>query len=524
MKKYIPRFLGLAVCLLLLLCLIPNPASAAEKERLGTPANLTWNKYTDNHTELKQRYGSVAWKAAEPFSPAEPVTFEIKVYKDGKLWDTLRNGFNPDYLSGYLSVDLYVNKNFETGTYSFTVQAIDDTGTYASSKVAKSGTWEYKKPSKELECPYNLRWDENDTINGFPKAKWNSDYSHDNYEVIMYYGIEEAGERWQFHRQTNITTTQNTPPQFILDDGLYGPGYYFFKVRAISNDITKVCNSHWEIYEPYHWRMEAPKLKISNVASSGQPKITWDKVEHAKEYMVQRAVSQNGILWYYNQGSTTATSFTDTNASAGRVYYYRVIPVTETGYSEAWSSPVHLRCDLPRPEVEANTTASSGDPYVSWKRITGARKYLVYRRSADESSYTRVASTTSTHYTDQDAELGTKYYYKVKAVHTNTVANSASSTAVSATATLARPTVKIKLKNGNPRLTWEKDPDAVKYYVYRSTSKTTGYVHVKTTKTASSFTDTNVKAGRTYYYRVKAIHGKSAANSPYSATDYIKVK
>lgn len=530
MKKYTLRLLTLAILMVLTLCLLPNSASAAEKEQLGTPTDLTWNLYADLNKrpiETEQYYGCVAWKPTAPISPDEPIQFEIKVYKDNELWQTILQGFGPQVVAEdqFLSCDVYAFKDFESGTYYFTVQAIDNSGTYASSKVAKSGTWEYTKPKKTLEAPYNLRWDESDTIDGWPKAKWNGASGQETtYEVIMYYGTEEAGERQWFHHQWKITGNWNAPPQFAIDDGLFGPGYYFFKVRAVSNDITKVWHSPWEIYEPYHWTMDTPKVTISNVASSGKLKLTWDKVEHAKKYVIQRAVSQNGILWYYDQGSTTSTSFTDTTASAGRVYYYKVIAVTDTGYETYPSKPVYRRCDLARPKVTAKNVASSGKTNLSWEKISGAEKYLVYRRSTEESSYTRIASTTSVSYTDKTAEAGTKYYYRVMAVHSNTAANSAKSETVSATCDLARPVVNIKLSSGDPRLTWEKIPGAEKYYVYRATSKGGKYEHVKTTKTASSFTDTTAKSGKTYYYKVKAIHTNTAANSAYSAIDSITAK
>ena len=44
------------------------------------------------------------------------------------------------------------------------------------------------------------------------------------------------------------------------------------------------------------------------------------------------------------------------------------------------------------------------------------------------------------------------------------------------------------------------------------------------TTTNTSVTNTSAEAGKTYYYKVKAIHSKSAANSAYSSVDSIKVK
>ena len=82
----------------------------------------------------------------------------------------------------------------------------------------------------------------------------------------------------------------------------------------------------------------------------------------------------------------------------------------------------------------------------------------------------------------------------------------------------------IKLKNGDPRLTWEKVDGAAKYYIYRATSKDGKYTKIKTTVSATSFTDTTAKAGVKYYYKVKAIHSNTDANSAYSSIKYITAK
>ena len=83
--------------------------------------------------------------------------------------------------------------------------------------------------------------------------------------------------------------------------------------------------------------------------------------------------------------------------------------------------------------------------------------------------------------------------------------------------------VTIKLKSGDPRLTWEAVDGAVEYQIYRATSKSGDYKLIKTT-TSTSFTNTSAKAGKTYYYKVKAIHSNASSNSAYSSVVSIKAK
>lgn len=75
---------------------------------------------------------------------------------------------------------------------------------------------------------------------------------------------------------------------------------------------------------------------------------------------------------------------------------------------------------------------------------------------------------------------------------------------------------------------WKKVSGASGYYVYRSTSKKSGFKKVRTLKKASalSWKDKKLKSGRKYYYKVaayKKIEGITVV-SPYSAVKSVKVK
>lgn len=120
-------------------------------------------------------------------------------------------------------------------------------------------------------------------------------------------------------------------------------------------------------------------------------------------------------------------------------------------------------------------------------------------------------------------KAGTTYYYRVRAVAEKSAANSAYSSSKYRMCDLPRPDVSIALKSGKPRLTWDAIDGAISYKIYRSTSKNGTYSLIKTT-TSTSYTNTGAKSGTTYYYKVIAVHSKSAANSAYSLLDSVKSK
>ena len=90
-------------------------------------------------------------------------------------------------------------------------------------------------------------------------------------------------------------------------------------------------------------------------------------------------------------------------------------------------------CSAKRTEAIAATGHSyaNGKPQLSWKAVTGADKYYVYR-STDGKNFSYWDSTTKTSYVNSGAKKNTNYYYKVKAVcASNSYANSAQSSIVS---------------------------------------------------------------------------------------------
>ena len=264
-----------------------------------------------------------------------------------------------------------------------------------------------------------------------------------------------------------------------------------------------------------------PELTVSNIASSGKIKLTWNKVYGAAKYEVWRATSKNGK--YTKLTTTTKTSITNTKTEAGKTYYYKVRAVAEDVQGE-FSQIVGRTCDCARPVVKATNIASTGKIKISWNKVDGAVKYEVYRAASKNGKYTRLTTTTKNSITNTKTQAGVTYYYKVKAIAEKSAANSSASAAVGRTCDLARPTVTVKLgSKGKPVVSWNAVSGAVKYEVWRSTSENGEYTRITTT-TKTSITNTKAEAGVTYYYKVRAIASTSAANSAFSAIVHIKAK
>jgi len=161
--------------------------------------------------------------------------------------------------------------------------------------------------------------------------------------------------------------------------------------------------------------------------------------------------------------------------------------------------------------VKDSTSAAEGQE--------GAVKYELYC-STDNETWTKLTTTTGTTINHNSGVAGTRYYYKVKAIASNSAANSAYSAVKNGYCDLARPTLAVTLNSKDkPYLSWTKIAGAVKYEVYRSTDNKT-WTKLSTT-TGTSLTNTSAVSGTTYYYKVRAIASNSAANSAYSTVKSI---
>ncbi|MDR2793379.1 MAG: fibronectin type III domain-containing protein [Treponema sp.] len=170
------------------------------------------------------------------------------------------------------------------------------------------------------------------------------------------------------------------------------------------------------------------------------------------------------------------------------------------------------------------TAVSSRSVTLSWSAVPGATKYFIYRSTSGSSVYyPQVGSSTSTPYTDAGLSADTTYYYKVSA--SNSGGEGYRSNYISAkTSVLAVPTVPADVtaaaaSSSSVTVRWSAVSGADGYYIYRSTSSSGTYSQVGS-PTSTSYTDVELPANATYYYKVSAFNGDGtgAQSSPVSAT------
>lgn len=202
-----------------------------------------------------------------------------------------------------------------------------------------------------------------------------------------------------------------------------GDVYYYYVVAVSENGLESVAsNTVKRVCD-----LPCPVVSVTNVAETGKVRLTWEPVEGAVEYRIYRSTSKNsGFKKVY---TATGTTYTHTSGEPGVRYYYKVVAVHEnSSANSAYSATISRICDCAKPVINAFTN-EKGKIRVEWEPVEGAVSYKVYRCDTPNGTYKQVYTTSGTGYTNSGAQVGSIYYYKVKAVPSNTMGTSVFSTA-----------------------------------------------------------------------------------------------
>lgn len=168
---------------------------------------------------------------------------------------------------------------------------------------------------------------------------------------------------------------------------------------------------------------------------------------------------------------------------------------------------------------------------ISWSAAEHADGYNVYRAASAKGNYKlmkTIGSGTTLSYTDGNLITGKTYYYKIRPFQMidGTRKYGTYSSYKSGKPVPAVPSLTVKAGNQQVALKWKKVAGASGYQVYRANSKSGKYTLAATIKKGSSvsYTNKNLKAEKTYYYKVRAyrtVNNKKVYGS-YSAVKVAK--
>ena len=145
---------------------------------------------------------------------------------------------------------------------------------------------------------------------------------------------------------------------------------------------------------------------------------------------------------------------------------------------------------------------------INWISVAGAQKYLVYRKTAT-TSWTRLGEPTSNYFVDTKSQSGTTYTYTVKAVSKDGLQSTYDQSGLSICYLATPKQLAAKASGDGIIFSWEAIPGAKAYNVYRKTSSSQNWQYWCRTTTNSYLDYTQMTAGTTYYYTVRAYDGGS---------------
>jgi fibronectin type 3 domain-containing protein len=242
--------------------------------------------------------------------------------------------------------------------------------------------------------------------------------------------------------------------------------------------------------------------------------VSWDaSTTQGSSYRLYRSADGEG-LGEIVVNDSFEIAYTDENVAYNQFYYYYVRALNGADESEL-AGPAQAKPVLPVPtNVSALDTQLGRQIKVNWSRpsLEIILTYNVYRSTQNNSSGERIANNVAgTEFLDTNVEDKVFYYYSVKSVSEDGAMSDSSNfvSAVSHDTVGSGPPTNLWIEDlggGKIKVIWAAPAgDSIDHFlVYKNTSSI-GLGTQITSTVEGYYTDGNVVAGSTYYYRVKAV-------------------
>jgi fibronectin type 3 domain-containing protein len=321
------------------------------------------------------------------------------------------------------------------------------------------------------------------------------------------------------------------------------------KVVLVYSDYSAATGAEVElvIFDPVSTTASAPV--VINDVSTGQqffPAVSVDGggTIHASWFDTRNSGGSTALYDVYATHSADGVTFapnarvTPKQADAGSASFIgdyagiasangKAFPVWNDGGFNGGSLKTAVLSSTPPPPPPAaptGLTAKGGNASVSlvWSGSAGASSYDVKRGTTSGGPYATIApGVAATSFVDGGVVNGTTYFYVVTAL--NAGGESPSSNEASATPQGPPPAptgLTAKAGNGSVSLAWTASSGAASYDVKRGTTSGGPYDTIATGVADTTYPDTTVTNGTTYFYVVTAVNalGESASSNQASAT------
>lgn len=265
-----------------------------------------------------------------------------------------------------------------------------------------------------------------------------------------------------------------------------------------------------------------PVITSAKSTANTAIKVSWGSMENVSSYIIMRSTKKESGYKQIATVDGTVTSYTDKTVKARTDYYYKIAAVV--GNKQSAYSAAKRGKTVVNPSIKFVKSVGATQLKLTWNKKAGSNGYYIYRSTSAKKGFKKIATIEDGNtltYTDSGVTKGVVYYYKIKT--RNKIEGSVGYSTASAAAygkTVGNTKI-LSLTIPNTKsmeLSWKKVKDANGYFLYRSESPNSGFKRIATigSNSQTTYRDTSVKAGVTYYYKVRArnkVNGKTGYSS-----------
>ena len=302
-------------------------------------------------------------------------------YKSGSKWTKITDVAATSYtIKGFRNQD----------RYCYTLRALNAYGTYVSAynKAGYSVSYSSVPVLANVTNEYTGQ-----------RISWNAVAGAPIYRVYV-----KSGSDW--------TTIGNTTETSYLYTQVRPGASYTYTVRVMSSDGKTRLSGYNKVGLTAKY-VAAPEITGFSAANGGIM-VKWNTVSGAEKY---RLFYKTGSGWTL-VGDTDSVQLTHIGLSDQTDYTYTVRALNAKGaYISAYNSAGKTYRYIKPPVFTVIKKLSSG-MFLSWRSVSGAAGYRVYRKDFG-GSWIKIALTDDTAYIDESAPANIPYAYTLKCVDEN---------------------------------------------------------------------------------------------------------
>ena len=229
-------------------------------------------------------------------------------------------------------------------------------------------------------------------------------------------------------------------------------------------------------------------------------KITFDPQFNVKEFDNDTVYFLLSPGFEYENDNIVFGNYSNWKYEIDGVRYFDVYSLQLNDGAPPLSAPKGLSVD------EKSSTSIS----LSWDSVSGATSYKIYRSISSSGTYSLADTSVNSYFTDDGLFPDITYYYRVVAVDSS--GDGAESSDFAKTQPVSNPgyivgatAVTTDSTLNSVSLSWIAIVNVSKYHIYRGDSFYGAYVPISIGQSETSYTDSDLSPGTTYYYRVDSV-------------------